>query len=427
MKNIYYLLLCPIFFMFSCGNNTTDPKTDSVVAVNHDFFKEGVQKLRRNGFLKQYSEKALDSLTEVYRLDSLNGMKKLMVAAGDLLNIEISIDHGAPHEIYKSISDTIGAKYPDLKASELKHKYLPEFPGDKDTGWIVIDQKFGASWYSRKLYYFADWPVDNFIYRMYNTMLADVSDKTRLYLVEFFLENDTLERDDFMGNLDIDHMGLLRLTKQQADTLLSIPELAIDPQDEFSVYPTALVEEQLSKFEASGLLGPQDQKWFESIKTDIRMNSIYSQEDILDFVDTFFCTLMFDTLNDYNPYEDLITSMSMVSRGHFEPSGIADSQVGQTPVRSIRYKLNDQVYERDLQSQNNIMSPLIMEMVNESLAEQKAGGAFYSVLTRGDVVLAVYIEDSKIDQVTKSGFFKNIEKGPSTELQIIYGQAPPSF
>jgi hypothetical protein len=220
---------------------------------------------------------------------------------------------------------------------------------------------------------------------------------------------------------------LIRLSQSQADTLLSIPELAIDPQDEFTVFSTKTVNEELAKFEATGLIGPQDMKWFESVKTDISRNSIYSQEDILDFVDTFFCTLMFDTLNDYNPYEELITSMSMVSRGHFEPSGMSDEQVGQTNMRTFRFTFNGQVYEREMAQQNSIMCPFVIDMVNDALTEQKAGGAFYSVLTRDDVIVAVYIEDAKIDQVKQSGFFKTIEKGPSTELQIIFGQAPAAF
>jgi len=427
MKTIYLLLLSSAFLFTSCGDDKPKGNADSVVAVNHDYFKEGVQKLRRNGFLKSYSDKTLDSLTEVYRKDSLNGMKRLLAASGELMYIDISLNDRAPHEIYQSISDTISNRYADLKSTDMKHQYLPEMPGDKDTGWVVIDQKLGDTWYSRKLYYFNDWPVDNFIYRMYNTKLADIAAPTRFYLVEFFIEKDTAQRDDFMGNLDINHMGLIRLSQSQADTLLSIPELAIDPQDEFTVFSTKTVNEELAKFEATGLIGPQDMKWFESVKTDISRNSIYSQEDILDFVDTFFCTLMFDTLNDYNPYEELITSMSMVSRGHFEPSGMSDEQVGQTNMRTFRFTFNGQVYEREMAQQNSIMCPFVIDMVNDALTEQKAGGAFYSVLTRDDVIVAVYIEDAKIDQVKQSGFFKTIEKGPSTELQIIFGQAPAAF
>ncbi|HTF04574.1 MAG TPA: hypothetical protein VK826_11135 [Bacteroidia bacterium] len=427
MKHYFYLLLLPAALLFSCGDDKPKENPDTTAVVERDYFKEGVQTLRRNGFLKKYSEKQLDSLTEVFREDSLNGMKNLMVAAGDMLDIDIALNGRAPHDVYKALSDTIGAKYPDLKSNQVRHEYLPETPSDKDTGWVVFEQRFGNSWYSRKLYYFEDWPVDNFVYRMYNTMLADSNKNTRLYLVEFFTATrDSGAYDDFMGNLDITRMGLLRLTQQQADSIMHIPELAIEPEQEFNVYTTAKVDAELAKFEATGLVDPKD-KWYQEAKTEIRQNSIYKQEDILDFVDTFFCTLMFDTLNDYNPYEELLMYMSRVSRGNFEPDGVSDQPIGQSNVRGVRFSLNGQAYERDLATQNGLRSPVIMDMVNEALAEQNAGGAYYSVLTRSDVVLAVYIDDSKIDQVIKSGFFRSVEKGASSELQIIYGQVPSAF
>lgn len=411
-----------------CGDTQVTEKTDSLSVIHYDSFKEGVKKLHRNGFLQKFAASDLDSLIEVYRKDSVNGMKQMLIDAGDMLGIDIGLNGRAPHEVYQSISNTIGAKYPDLQATEIKHRYLPEFPGGKDTGWVLLSQKFGKQWYTRKLYFFEDWPVDNFVYRMYNTMMADSGKDTRFYLTQFFLQQpDTGFYDDFMHDLDVTRMGLLRLTKQQADTILSIPELDVEPEEEFNVYTTQKIEEEIAKFKTTGLITPENQKWYDTVCTDIRANSLYKQEDFLDFVDVFFARLMFDTLNIYNPYEEILMSMADASRGAFEPSGMNDEAIGQSNMHTVRFTLKGKVYEREFATQNGIVSPYIFDMVNEALAEQKMGGAFYSVLTRDDVVLAIYLKDSEVDKVIRSGFFTTLEKGAPSELQIIYGAAPKAF
>lgn len=438
MRKYVYLLLLPVTFLVSCGDNNHSVDRDTIVEKPYDSFKAGVQKLHRNGFLDKFKGQNLDSLTEVYRKDSINGMKQMLIDAGTMLHTDIGLTPKgpsnelvvrAPHEVYRVISDSIASKYPDLKATDWKHEYLPNFPGDKDTGWIVFSQKFGDQWYTRKLYYFQDWPVDNFVYRMYNTMFADRKEDTRFYLVEFFKSRtDDAFADDFMHDLDVSRMGLLRLTKQQADTILSIPELDVEPEEEFNVFSTQQTEDMIAKFKTTGLVTPDLGKWYnDTICQDIRWNSLYKQEDFLDFVDIFFAKLMFDTLNVFNPYEEILMTMENGSRGHFNPSGKSDERIGRSNVRAVRFTLGGKAYERDFVSQNGVMSPLIFDMVNEALAEQNAGCAFYSVLMRDDVVLSICLTDAEADKVMKSEFFTSVEKGAPSELHIIYGAAPQAF
>src|ERR1044072_1028504 len=196
MKKYVYLLALPLVLFCSCANDKPDEAVDTTPKAPYDSFKAGVQKLQRNGFLDKFKGQNLDSLTEVYRKDSVNGMKQMLIDAGTMLHIDICLHADeaksdgalAPHEVYKVISDSIASRYPDLKADDMSYKYLPEFAGRKDTGWVLLGQQFGASWYKRKLYYFKDWPVDNFVYRMYNTLLADKNEGTRFFLVQFFLD-----------------------------------------------------------------------------------------------------------------------------------------------------------------------------------------------------------------------------------------------
>lgn len=426
MKRYFYLLLFPALFLAACGDDPSDVKDDSNKVAQRDFFRESVDKLKRNGFLKAYSGAKLDSLTAVYNTDSSNGMKRMLAASGDLLQIGIALNGRSPLDVYKSVVDTIAMKYPDLKPAEVKVKFLPNDPGGKDTGWTLLEQKFGDKWYSRKLYYFEDWPVDNYLYCAYNTMLADQNKDTRLYLAQYFTNSrDTGMVDDFLGNLDVTRMGIMRLTQQQADTLMSIPELSLEPQQEFMAYNSAKVDQELQKLWATGIFS--NEKWFDTIASDVRWNTIYSHQDIIDFYDDYFATLMFDTLNPFNPYEDMLMSLQMKSQGFFEPSGVGDEPIGQSPAHAVRFTLKGKVYEKDFQSQNGIESPYFLDFVNDALAEQGTGGAFYSVSLFNQVAIAIFIEDDKLDEVTKAGFFKTIEKGAPSELKIIYGDPPAAF
>lgn len=425
MKRYAYLLLFPALFLFSCGNENPGSKNDTGV-TQRDVFREGVDKLKRNGFLAAYSGTQLDSLVAIYRADSINGLSNLLVASGDMLSIGIASNGRAPHEVYKAAIDTIGMKYPDLKASAVKHKYLPNYPRGKDTGWVLLEQQIGDKWYSRKLYYFKDWPVDNFLYCAYNTFLADQNQDTRLYLAQFFTtERDTGMVDDFLGDLNISRMGLMRLTKPQADSLLNIEGLALEPQPEFDVYRSAKVDEELQKLWSTGIFS--NEKWFDTIATDVRHNSIYRQQDIIDFYDDYFATLMYDTLNPFNPYDEMLGALKMHSQGFFEPTGISDEPIGRSPVHAVRFILKGKVYEKDFQSQHGIQSPYLLDLVNDALAEQGVQGAFYSVSLFHMNAIAVFIEDNKLESVKKAGFFTTIEKGAPSELKIIYGDPPPAF
>jgi hypothetical protein len=353
-------------------------------------------------------------------------MKRMLAASGDLLQIGIELNGRSPLDVYKAVVDTIGIKFPDLKPGEVKVKFLPNEPNGKDTGWVLLEQKFADKWYSRKLYYFEDWPVDNFMYCMYNTLLADQNKDTRLYLAQYFTnERDTGMVDDFLGDLDVSRMGIIRMTKQQADTLMSIPELALEPEQEFNAYTSSKVDEELKKLWSTGIFS--NEKWFDTIANDVRWNTIYDQQGIIDFYDDYFATLMFDTLNPYNQYEEMLMSLETKSQGFFDPSGVGDERVGESPVHAVRFTLNGKVYEKDLQAQNGIESPYLLDMVNDALAEQGAKGAFYSVSLFNRVTIAIFIEDDNFDKVKNAGFFPVIEKGAPSELKIIYGDEPKVF
>jgi hypothetical protein len=426
MKRYVYLFSFSALFLFSCGNDNPEVNTDSDTVVQHDVFRDGIDKLKRNGFLKNYSGAKLDSLVAVYRTDSLNGTNNLLVASGDIAEIRLDLNGRSPLEVYKAVTDTIGMIYPDLKASKVNVKFLPNDPGGKDTGWVQLEQTLGERVYTRKLYYFEAWPVDNYMYAAYNTFLADQNKDTRLYLAQFFNSSAVpVAGDDFFGDFDVNRLGLMRLTQQQADSLMAIPLLALEPEQEFNVYPSLKVDAELEKLWSTGMFS--NEKWFDTIAADVRHNSIYEQQDIIDFFDSYFATLNFDTLNPFNPYQEFLYSLEDNSFGSFDPSGIADVQVGQSPVHAVRFTINSKVYEGDFEPRNGIESPYFLDFVNNALTEQGVKGAFYSVSTFDKVDIIAFIEDDQLDAITKAGFFISVEKGAASEFKIIYGDPPKAF
>lgn len=409
MKLIYFLLLTTL--LLNCT-----PPADKKNQKAEDNFRKEVLKLNQAGLVKNVPQAGMDSLIEFYKKDSLNGLKDLLAASGDLLKIHVALNGRSLDEVYRRICDTIGMKYPELKCDEVNTSILPDLRSGNDTGWVLVKVRFGQTWYERKLYYFKNWEIDDFIYRIYNRKLADDGKNTRLHLVEYACTDCQKTQDDFMGNTDVSRYGFLMLKKAQEDSLLTIPSLEMEQEGEFDIYTTAEMNEQLKKFEASGLNAIPGEQWYAMAKSDMMQSSIYKQKDVYDFFDTLFSNTSFDTSNPYNPYEDILFSLSKISRGKFIPSNIIDDEIS-PGKRNVQFTFQYDVYKFEAEQRGAYMFPGIIDNVNKALEDHKAGGAFYTILTDDNLCRLIYLEDDKIEKAKASGFFILIEKGPSKELK----------
>jgi hypothetical protein len=414
MKFIF--LFSITFFIISCG-------TPAVNETKTDQFRENALRLSRAGLLKNYQGEKLDSMLAVYQKDSVNGLKELLVASGDLLKIHVTLNGRKLDEVYQKICDTIGMRYPELKADEVQTVIIPSVQGGNDTDWVVVKVRFGETWYERKLYYFDNWQVDDFVYRIYNRKLADDGKQQRLHLVEYTCVNCRKKSaDDFMGNTDVTRYGYLMLTKAQEDSLNMIPALEMESENEFNIYTTAQMNEELKKFEASGLVEEIGTKWYEGAKADVMQSSIYQQTDFYDFFDTLFSYTVFDTSNSYNPYEEMLASLAKVSRGNFEPTNIVDEEINAN-TRKVRFTFEKDIYEFEAKENDRFLFPGIIDNVNKALADHQKGGAFYTISTNDAVCMLIYLDDDKVEKVKASGFFMLLEKGPSQEMKDKWGHS----
>jgi hypothetical protein len=416
-----YLAL--IFFsliLVSCGNVVHDNDNQIQNATESDPFRENVLTLRNAGLLKGISDKAMDSLIDIFRKDSLNGLKNLLVKSGELLQLNLNVNNKrTPLVAYKEICDAVGNKFPDLKNDSLTCNYIPDEPGGKDTGWIFMRQRIGNDVYSQRLYYFKDWQMDETFCKIYNKRLAAEKKDYRIYLITFMCTDCFNPLSDAKVKQDIRTMGIISLTKAQANVLMSMGELAIDPEDEFAAFSPAETDNKIKQFESAGILQKNDSVWWRVKRNEMRTSTIYGMEDMYNFLDTLFGTVSFDTMNEINPYEDVIRKMAIVSRGKFDPGAVTDETEDPT-THKVSFALKGKVYEMEAEQKNGILDPSVVDEVNKALEEQKIGGAFYTVLSRDNRMLVVYLDDKSAQKAKESGFFSEFSKGVSQQLKDRY-------
>lgn len=406
-------------FLFSCGQPS---KQDESKAAT-DEFRENVMMLRNAGLLKSIPEKSIDSLIGVFRKDSLNGLKQLLAYSGELLPIDVQLNGKSAPEKYAELCGIVAKKFPEFAVDSVKCWYLPEDPGGKDTGWMMMRLRKGDAVYTNKLYYFEDSPIDETFSNIFNMMLAEQQKDYRIYLVTFQCSNCLDPIDDSPVKTDRFHFGLIKLSRQQASSLLYFAPLSLDAVDQFNVLTNGNKAAMMKKFEASGLIDRKDSSWYRYRRSDIMNNAVYGAEQVYDFLDTLFAIVNFDTINDYNPYEQILRDLSHASRGHFIPDGISDQPANHS-TRTVRFTLNGKVYEHEFEQRSGMLYPGVLDEVNKALEEQKAGGAFYTVLTKGNYCMVIYIDDDKLEKVKASGFFNQLEKGSATESRSMYSSAP---
>lgn len=418
MSRFLFLLLLPFALLSCSGNGPAQQNTNE-----SDPFREKVLRLQHSGFLKKFSARELDSLIPIYKKDSLNGLKEMLVKSGDIFTIDITLGNLAPHEKYAQMCKEVETHVPELASESVAFDYLPEDPGDKDTGWVLMTMRTKDQVYRNKLYFMKNYPIDETFGEIYNTRLSAENKDFRLYLVTFICTECTDPMNDSKIKTDFQRVGLFRMNKAQADSLQQMEGLALEPEDEFALLTPAAKVAFIKKFEASGILMKKDSSWYPYSRENIYNNTVYGEEHFYNFLDSVFFTANFDTVNPYNPYEDVLHGLAKISRGNFHPSGISDEIINQT-VRTVRFTLNGKVYEADYEEHPGILDPSVIDNVNAALAEQKIPGAFYSVYTRGSICLVVYLPDANIEKAKASGLFSEFEKGASQVLKDMYSHSP---
>ncbi|MCE2772878.1 MAG: hypothetical protein LW750_05505 [Bacteroidetes bacterium] len=421
MKYVYFLAITFLTVFTSCSNENPNKKEqESTIQVSG--FTGKVRLLKSAGLLARFDSTQVDSLAAIFEKQKVNGLADLLKLSGDLTVIDATIRNNDIRETYKIICDSISKLVPSIKLSATEAAYLPEEPGGKDTGWVKLSLRLDSVNYIRKMYYFENWPIDNFVYRIFNSRLTDKNAPERLYLVDFELEQvDTTSERDFLGSLDVTRFGLLKLNREQADKLGWMEDLfGVEAENEFMMWSTAATSAYINKFEKSGLIGAADKKWFSLRKDEILMSSLYGDEDFYDYMDTLFVSLNFDTIIDFNPYEEILTSLAAISREQFVPGDIVDEVSSNPEMHFLRFNIKSKNYQYQMRRKNGLHDPNIIDLANQALEENNIPGAFYTVFADDKRVSVIYIEDEKLNTVKASGIFSNMVKGSPSELKSRY-------
>jgi hypothetical protein len=198
--------------------------------------------------------------------------------------------------------------------------------------------------------------------------------------------------------------------------------LLMDDVDEFTVYTTAQTEQVLAQFAKTGLLAATDSAWWREAKAAVRQTTIYSTENILDEFSKFFAIVDFRTLNDLDPYGEMLSRIAEASGGILDASTIADERVS-SATHVVRFSIGSKLYEKAYAQNDSIWSPEIITDFNAALDEQKKGAALYTVFAKGKTLQFALIRDNAVEQAKASGFFPMLVRGVPAELVQEYNAA----
>ncbi|MGL4598315.1 MAG: hypothetical protein ACRCYO_12335 [Bacteroidia bacterium] len=404
--------------LISCG----DPRQRKTKEEKKlDARTEKLHFYQRLGLCGNYSIAQVDSLAATCNDDPRNQMRKLLVKTGAILEIDLSLEKRSCFDTYRNAFKVIGEKWPDLKCDSITLSYIYDTDNKKDTDAVLVNVQLGNESISRQLYWFRGWEMDETFCKLFNTILTERNSPERLHLVTFECDSCSKSAISVSSDQDITRMGIMRLNKQLADSILPDPELHIDPMDEFSILTRVQAETYLSQLLNSGLIEKTDSAKFNEIRTSVRFTSVYGYEGFFEFSDSLFVRLLFDTLNDINPYEEILHNLEKASRGRFITDGFSDERIN-TTSSNVRFTLHGKTYERTFEMRNGLVSPEIINWVNEALVDQKVDGAFYTIFTREKIAMVTFIKNDKAEQAKASGFFPIVVKGAPDQLIIPYKQ-----
>ncbi|MGL5888464.1 MAG: hypothetical protein ACRC3B_01185 [Bacteroidia bacterium] len=383
-----------------------------------------VLQVRSAGLLAGWTDARLDSLEKVsLGADSLNALQDLLVRADEMLDIRLGGDTDMTAvQLYTPEFEKITKRWPDLKADSISGQFLPSDPESNDTGIALVRFRADNRTYERRHYWMSDDVTDYLYYRTFNKLLADRGEKTRLFMVQYLCRNCKNIFDDREIQPDIKHIGLLRLTEEQGKAIQLVKELLMDEVNEFTVYTSEKTEQVLAQFAQSGLLTPADSAWWREAKAAVRQTTIYSTENILDEFSKFFAIADFQSLNDLDPYGEMLGRIAEASGGMLDAGTIADERVS-SATHVVRFSIGNKLYEKAYAQNDSIWSPEIITDFNNALDEQKKGAALYTVFAKGKTLQFAMIRNNAVEQAKASGFFPMLVRGVPAEIVQEYNAA----
>jgi hypothetical protein len=416
-----------IVSLFSgCINPKAGDKKKNTDSSHSDRIHQQILRLREIGLLpKIKNDVQLDSLEKICKSDTLNGILKMLTLGGNMLELQFAGNTKQdPVQLYEPLLQKVAAFWPDLKVDSLSGDFLSYELGSTDTGWALIRMHVDGRQYERRNYWYSDDPIDYLFYRTYNKLLADRKDTIeRLFLVTYRCA-DCYDAMDNKQEVDLKHIGLLRMTREQAQKVKELNKvILIDDVDEFAVFSTAETEDVLQKLHASGIREQADREQFDYICSSIRQNTIYEMEDILNEFGDYFCIIDYTTANDYDPFgSDMLARMAKISGGIIPLRSIVDQGVSRT-THTVRYSIKGRLFEKDYDKHDSIWSPYLIDDVNSALEATKVGYSFYTIFSKGSRSQLIFFADAQIERAKNSGFFKEFYKGSSPEIRQLYENA----
>jgi hypothetical protein len=390
MKSRLLLLLFSATLLFACGGKKNKPLTP---AQQHA--SDIARRMKKIGLFAASSDEQIDSLVVHYGNDTLNGLYTMLEKSGDLYVGGLTLNGQAREQFYTKLLQDAAARVPDANiqsvSTTMRVERVNEMDINSDTSYIVT-LKTKDTTYSKSIFYTSTQPIDRDFYLFINQVLADRNSNRRLFPIEFICL--TCKPDSLTHELPHDEtkLGLLALTNLQYDSLITMGKAFEFSNHEFMLRSSKEIRDEQARLLRSGLFDGFPDAYMQRFNRDLEENCFYSKEDMYDYADTIFTTVIIDSTITDQPYTAIANSLSAASRDKFD---LGDAEETNTENETVfRCIINGKPHTYSLTAQRGYIDPKFIDHINDALEENNAGGAFYSVNHGQQEAEMVFIPDA---------------------------------
>lgn len=293
-------------------------------------------------------------------------------------------------EIYlEQIHRDVSRLLPELEFSDFRFKVEVDTSISDSVDhflYFVVSLKCNSKTYEQRSFYGLFYPDmvapvgfkidERGFYKIFNKVLADHQSAYRLHLV---LPGpwDTGAEEQF---------GIIALTETQSQMLHGSGALFRPTYEDFkNSLSDDRIEFAIKEFSTCGLLLHLSPQEIKMATENVSAGENFNFNDVLQCFPHTICLFEAELTNLEDPYRALLTELSQISHGAFNPARISDRFAH--PVNGlaeVSFSIEGNTYSKHLTTIDDWIDPAFFELINEAVTENNVGGQFYELYSDDD-------------------------------------------